>query len=381
MIPFNIPLSTGEELIYIQDAIRRGHIAGNGHFTRLCRKLVEELFGFKQVFFTPSCTHALEMAALLCDFKSGDEVIIPSFTHVGTGNAFLRSGVKIRFCDVRPDDPHLDPASVQALIGPATRAIVLVHYAGIACDMEAIYRIAHAHNIVIIEDAAHAIGARYDKKWLGSLGDFAAFSFHETKNITSGHGGMLVVNKDDLLGKATQIWNQGTNRNEFEKGSTPYYIWSRQGGSFQMPELNAAFLYAQLLRLKEVNERRMQKWKQYYDNLFPLEKQLLFTMPDVPGYAVHNAHIFYLIMKTAVLRDSLLKFLNNKMIGAVFHYIPLHTSICAETYLEKTSLPNTEHLSGHLIRLPLYDSLLHSEIENICTAIREWIAQNLPDYG
>jgi len=376
MIPFNIPCSTNDETKFILQAQSLGQIAGNGHFTKLCQSVVKKHLGFENTLFTPSCTSALEIAASLCNFKKGDEVILPSFTHVGTANAFVRSGAKIKFCDCDYGKPHISPEAVKTMIGPNTKAIILVHYAGIACDMDAFFQIAQSHNIILIEDAAHAIGAKYNEEWLGSLGDFAAFSFHETKNITSGHGGMLIIKRKELMEEALEIWNQGTNRSLFEQGATQYYTWSRPGGAFQMPELNAAFLYAQLIRLDEINERRKQRWKQYYDFLLPLQHLRLFSIPDIPAYAQHNAHIFFLIMKTRELRDNLLEYLNNQKIHAVFHYVPLHSSKYAMSYLDNIRLPNTEQLAANLLRLPLYDSLKQEEVENICNIIQEWTNQN-----
>jgi dTDP-4-amino-4,6-dideoxygalactose transaminase len=360
----------------MEEAQHRGQIAGNGHFTGLCRALMQQQFGFVHSFFTPSCTSALEMAALACDFKPGEEVILPGFTHVGTANAFVRAGAVLRFGDCVPGEPYLDPASVRSLIGPKTRAIVVVHYAGIACDMDEFRRIARDHRLLLIEDAAHALGARHGHQWVGSLGDLAAFSFHETKNVTCGQGGMLVVNRRSLVEKLTQIWHHGTNRSDFNAGKIPFYTWIRPGGPYLMPELNAAFLYAQLCELEQINSGRMAIWERYNRSLASLEASGLFKLPVIPPYARHNAHIFYLVAATTALRNDLLDRLNQEGIQATFHYVPLHTSPYVRRLGNPSFLPHTEHIADHLLRLPLYNSLSVEKTGMICDCISEWAGKH-----
>lgn len=373
MIPFNVPCSTGEESAYIQQALSVGHISGNGRFTHLCEYLLAQTFDFHNVYLTPSCTAALEMAALLCNFKPGDEVILPSFTHVSTANAFIRAGAVLKFGDCLPGHPNIDPVSVARLIGPKTKAVVVVHYAGIACNMEAFQNLVQAHGLILIEDAAHGLGARYRKQWLGTFGDFAAFSFHETKNINCGQGGVLIVNRKDIQAEVAEIWCQGTNRFSFERGESKYYTWTRPGGAFQLSDLNAAFLYPQLRSIHEINIRRKELWGQYYKALVPLQTPGRFRVPDIPEDANHNAHIFYLLLENNKLRDDLLGYLNRKGFQAVFHYVPLHLSPFALQLFGSYPLPQAENVASHLLRLPLYDSLSPSIIEKILDVIREWV--------
>lgn len=372
MIPFNIPCTTGEEIKYIQQAINAGHVSGNGHYGNLCKSLVEEYFGFENIFLTPSGTVALEMAALLCSFKPGDEVIIPSYTHVSTANAFIKAGATIKFADCLSGHPNLNPESVLQMINPYTKAIVMVHYAGMACDCKLFKKIAQEHKLVLIEDAAHALGASYNDEWLGLQGDFAAFSFHETKNINCGHGGMLLVNSSGSYNQAMEMWHHGTDRHQFEKGEIQYYTWVRPGGAFQLPDLNAAFLYPQLNKIREVNEKRMERWMQYYHALIPLEKYGLFRVPLVAGYAHHNAHIFYLLSVTMAVRDNLLAYLKQKNIQGVFHYVPLHTSPFALNNLPVQFLPNADKMGACLLRLPLYHSISIDTVKMICDIIKQW---------
>jgi dTDP-4-amino-4,6-dideoxygalactose transaminase len=315
------------------------------------------------------------MAALACDFKPGEEVILPAFTHVGTANAFVRAGAVLKFGDCVAGQPHLDPVSVQSLIGPKTRAIVVVHYAGIACDMDEFRRLARDHGLLLIEDAAHALGARFGNQWIGSLGDMAAFSFHETKNITCGQGGMLVVHRRSLVERLTQIWHQGTNRADFNEGKIPFYTWVRPGGPYQLPELNAAFLYAQFRELEQINAGRMAVWESYYRALASLEVSGLFRLPAIPSYAKHNAHIFYLVAANAALRDDLLDHFNREGIQATFHYAPLHTSPYICRLGRSSFLPHTEHIAGHLLRLPVYNSLSLEKIAIVCDSLAEWAAK------
>jgi dTDP-4-amino-4,6-dideoxygalactose transaminase len=373
MIPFNIPCFTGEEMRFMQQALEKRQIAGNGYFTQLCQSTFKEKFNFQNTLLTPSGTAALEMAAMLCDFQPGQEVILPTFTHVSTANAFIRAGAKLRFADSLLQHPNMDPDAVTPLIGPNTKAIVVVHYAGMACNMNEFRKIAQRHQLLLIEDAAHALGALYDNTWLGLIGDFAAFSFHETKNITCGQGGLLVVNRTAKMEDALQIWHHGTDRIRYESGKTSYYTWTRPGGAFLMADLNAAFLYPQLRNIHEINARRMQRWVQYYTMLLPLEKNGLFQLPMIPSEAQHNAHIFYLITADAAIRNNILIYLQQRGVQAVFHYIPLHTSPYATDTINTPCLPNAERIGANIIRLPLYDSISALTVEKICDLIKDWI--------
>jgi dTDP-4-amino-4,6-dideoxygalactose transaminase len=372
MIPFNIPACTGKELLYIEEAIQSGHLSGNGPFSKRCCELAKRNFGFGDVFLTPSCTAALEMAALLCDFREGDEVILPSFAHAGTANAFIRAGARLVFADSRPDHPNMDAGSLEALLGPRTRAVVVIHYAGMACEMERFQRIARSYNLILIEDAAHALGAWYRDRSLGCWGDFAAISFHETKNITCGLGGMLILNRPDLVDRARSIWNQGTNRAGFERGDVPFYTWMQPGGSFQLSDLNAAYLYPQLLDFHQITTRRLRLWQAYYDGLRPLETKGYLRLPIVTEYARHNAHIFYLLLASNALRNQLIQSLKGGGYQAVFHYLPLHKSPAVSLTGGKRRLPNCERIADTILRLPLYDSLSEQAVDEIVRAIENW---------
>jgi dTDP-4-amino-4,6-dideoxygalactose transaminase len=373
MIPFNRPSHIGNELGYIKQAIRSGHISGNGEFSRKCSALVKRKFDFAEVFLTPSCTSALEMAALLCDFQAGDEVILPSFTHVGTANAFARAGARIVLADSLDGHPNVDPDAVGDLIGPRTKAIVAVHYAGMACAMEKLQQLAQAHGLFLIEDAAHALGARYRGKNLGSWSDFAAFSFHETKNITCGLGGMLVVNRLDSVERARRIWNHGTNRQEFEDRRIPFYTWIETGGGFQLSDLNAAYLYAQLLRCDQITGRRLSLWQTYYEHLLPLQRRGYFRLPVTPEGAQHNGHIFYLLAENSWLRDQLIEHLGRQGYQAVFHYIPLHASPRMLQNEGVCHLPRCAAVADTIVRLPLFDSLSRECVIEIVLAIEQWV--------
>lgn len=330
------------------------------------------MFGFREVLLTSSCTAALEMSAMLCDFRQGDEVILSSFAHPGTANAFVRAGARLVFADCLADHPNFDPRSLEGLLGPKTRAIVAIHYAGIACEMNRLKEIARARGLILIEDAAHALGARYMDQYLGSLGDLGAVSFHETKNINCGTGGMLILNRPDLIDQAIQIWNQGTNRRDFENGQVPFYTWTRAGGSFQLSDVNAAFLYPQLLKFEEITARRLRLWQTYYDQLKPLEDEGYFKLPQMSENTQHNAHIFYLLLKNNALRNHLIRYLNDHGYHAVFHYIPLHASPFSKRNNAQLSLPNCERIADSIIRLPLFDSLGVQTVMDIAQTIKNW---------
>ncbi len=368
-IPFNKPYLTGKETHYIYEAVHSGKISGNGMFTQKCQKFFEEKYGFKKALLTTSCTDALEMCALLADIKEGDEVIIPSYTFVSTALAFVRQGAKIVFADSYNNNPNIDADKIEKLITPKTRAIVPVHYAGIACDMDKIMELADKYNLIVIEDAAQAIDSFYiskdgTRKALGSIGHLAAFSFHETKNIISGEGGMLAINDERFIHRAEIIWEKGTNRAEFFRGEVNKYGWVDTGSSFLPSEIISAFLWAQLENLEDIQQKRKNIWNQYYSGLKSREG-IDFLLPNIPEYATNNAHMFFLVCHNLEERTTLIKKLKDHGILAVFHYLSLHKS---DFYLEKHDgriLPNTDRFTDCLVRLPLFYELPESEIENI----------------
>ena len=364
MIDFNRPHLTGNELKYIQQAVVDNlKISGNGEFTKKCQHFFEERYGFKKCLLTTSCTDALEMAAILCDIRPGDEVIVPSYTFVSSALAFVRAGAKIVFADSMERNPNIDAEKIEELITPKTKAIVPVHYAGVACDMDKIMDIAERHNLLVVEDAAQAIDSYYKGRPLGSIGHLAAFSFHETKNIISGEGGMLVINDERFIRRAEIIWEKGTNRAEFFRGEVNKYGWCDTGSSFLPSEIIAAFLWAQL------EGKRKSLWDQYYNLLKPLADKGLFRLPDVPDYATNNAHMFYLVCNSIEERTALIKKLKENDIQAVFHYLSLHSS---PYYLDKhdgRELPNCDRYADCLVRLPLYFDLTNDELGHTCQLI------------
>src|SRR5664280_2868130 len=310
-IPFNKPYLTGKELDYIKDAVSRGKISGNGYYTRKCQEFFQERYGFKKCLLTTSCTDALEMAAILCNLQPGDEVIIPSYTFVSTANAFVLRGAKIVFADSRKDHPGIDESKIESLITSRTKVIVPVHYAGVACDMDIIMDIAKRHNLLVVEDAAQSIDSFYKGKALGGIGHIGCFSFHETKNIQCGEGGMLVINDNRFLKRAEIIWEKGTNRAEFFRGEVNKYGWVDIGSSFLPSEISAAFLWAQIENLDELQNKRKQIWYLYYGQLKPLEDNGCFQLSIIPSYATNNAHMFYLVCISLEDRSNLITYLKN----------------------------------------------------------------------
>jgi dTDP-4-amino-4,6-dideoxygalactose transaminase len=372
MIGFNKPHITGKEFEYIQDAILNEKLSGNGKFTKHCHAFFEKRYNFKKVLLTHSCTAALEMAALLIDIKPGDEVIMPSYTFVSTANAFLLRGAKIIFADCTASNPNIDINAIANLINPKTKAIVVVHYAGVACDMAPLLQIANEHGVFVIEDAAQAIDSYYNEKPLGSFGHFAAFSFHETKNIISGEGGMLVVNDEKFIERSEILWEKGTNRSAFFKGQVDKYTWIDKGSSFLPSELTAAFLFAQLEKLDEIQNKRKVIWHQYYEGIERLQIQDL-QLPYVNKFASNNAHLFYIVTKDGIQRNALLEHLKSRGVQAIFHYLPLHNSpyyksICNES----PSLPWTDNYGDCLVRLPFYVDLSSADINHIINTIAEF---------
>lgn len=368
-IPFNKPFFSGHEQQYIKEAVERGHISGNGYFTKRCHEFFRERYGFGKCLLTTSCTDALEMAALLLDLSPGDEVIMPSYTFVSTANAFVLRGAKIVFADSLPDHPNMDVSLIESLISERTKAIVVVHYAGVACDMDAIMDLAEKHNIMVVEDAAQAIDSYYKGRPLGGIGHLAAFSFHETKNIISGEGGMLVVNDPRLVRRAEIIWEKGTNRAEFFRGEVDKYGWVDIGSSFLPSELIAAFLFAQLEQIDIIQKRRINIWQKYYSGLKPLEEQQLLQLPAIPDYATHNAHLFYLLMPDGSSRQNLIDNLKQNQIMAVFHYLSLHASSFYKNKHDNRQLPNCDRFSNNLVRLPLFYDLSADQTDHVIAQI------------
>jgi dTDP-4-amino-4,6-dideoxygalactose transaminase len=367
IIPFNKPYLTGKETHYIYEAVSSCKISGNGIFTKKCQTFFEKNYGFKKCLLTTSCTDALEMAAILINIKEGDEVIMPSYTFVSTANAFVLRGAKIIFADSNKDNPNIDVNSIEALITPKTKAIIPVHYAGIACDMDAIMDLANKYNLYVIEDAAQAIDSYYTgkdgiKKALGSIGHLAAFSFHETKNIISGEGGMLAINDIQFSDRAEIIWEKGTNRSAFFRGEVDKYGWVDIGSSFLPSEIIAAFLWAQLENLETIQNQRKNHWNNYNKKLNSFTKQNNIQLPVIPSFATNNAHMFYLICENLEQRTTILEKLKSNGILAVFHYISLHKSPFYMKNHDGRILPYTDKYTDCLIRLPLYYDLNTDEV-------------------
>lgn len=372
MIPFNKPYLHGKELVYIAQAATSGKISGDGLFTKKCHEFFEQRYGFKKVLMTTSCTDALEMAAILLDIQPDDEVIAPSYTFVSTVNAFSLRGAKIVFADSYPDHPNIDPAQIAQLITSKTKAIVVVHYAGVACDMDAIMAIANQHNIPVVEDAAQAIDGYYKGKPLGSIGTFGAFSFHETKNIIAGEGGLLTINDEQYIHRAEIIREKGTNRSSFFRGEVAKYGWVDIGSSFLPSDIIAAYLYAQLENINEIQARRKAIWQRYYDNLDASLKNTCIVLPYVNESSTNNAHMFYLVCDSLVQRTALIQHLKDNGIHAVFHYLSLHSSEYYKSKKTDYTLINSDLFTDSLIRLPLYYELSDEQVDFICNAISEF---------
>lgn len=369
MIPFNKPYLTGKETQYIEDAVKSGKISGNGKYTQLCQAFFEQTLGVKKSLLTTSCTDALEMAAILINIKEGDEVIMPSYTFVSTSNAFVLRGAKIVFADSYADNPNMDVDKIEALITSRTKAIVPVHYAGIACDMDKIMDLANKYNLFVVEDAAQAIDSFYTgkdgiKKPLGSIGHLAAFSFHETKNIISGEGGMLAINDEQFIERAEIIWEKGTNRSAFFRGEVDKYGWVDIGSSFLPSEIIAAFLWAQLENLENIQNTRKKHWRHYNTALESWAHKNEIRLPELPDYGTNNAHMFYLVCKNLDQRTALINHLKNNNVWAVFHYISLHKSPFYENKHDGRELLETDKFTDCLLRLPLFYELNSTEVIN-----------------
>ena len=374
MIYFNKPHLTGKEYEYIADAVSSKKISGNGKYTQLCQQYFQNRYKFNKCLLTTSCTDALEMAAILINLQPGDEVIMPSYTFVSTANAFVLRGAKIVFADSMQDNPNMDAETIEALITPKTKAIVPVHYAGIACDMDKIMALAAKHNLFVIEDAAQAIDSYYTgndgvKRPLGSIGNMAAFSFHETKNIISGEGGMLVINDNKFEARAEIIWEKGTNRSAFFRGEVDKYGWVDVGSSFLPSEIIAAFLYAQLEHLDAIQNKRIALWNQYMTALKPLSESGLFTLPFVPNYASNNAHMFYLMFESLQKRTLAIEHLKKNEINSVFHYLSLHSSPFYKDKHDGRDLKYSDLYSDGLLRLPMFYDLEPSDIKKIAEVL------------
>lgn len=364
-IPFNKPFLTGNETQYIEQAVQSGKISGNGLFTQKCHQFFEKKYGFQKCLLTTSCTDALEMAAILAGIEPGDEVIMPSYTFVSTANAFVLRGAHIVFVDSEPDRPHIDATKLEILITDKTKVIVVVHYAGMACDMDIVMELAEKYHLLVIEDAAQAIDSYYKGKALGGIGHLAAFSFHETKNIISGEGGMLVINDERFTERAEIIWEKGTNRAAFFRGEVDKYGWVDIGSSFLPSEIIAAFLYAQLENLDRIQDRRKAIWQQYYTGLKELENGDAFKLPVVKDYATNNAHMFYLVCPSVEIRSALINFLRENNIHAVFHYLSLHRSHYFEGKYTGELLIHSDRYADCLVRLPFFFELTDEQINFI----------------
>jgi dTDP-4-amino-4,6-dideoxygalactose transaminase len=361
-IPFNKPFIAGKELYYIAQAVTLNNLAGDGHFTQQCCRLLEQSFGIHRVLLTPSCTAAIEMAAMLCDLKPGDEVIVPSFTFVSTASAFVREGARPVFVDIRPDTLNIDERLVEEAVTEKTRVIVPVHYAGVGCDMDRIMVIARKHGLLVVEDAAQAVNSFYAGKALGSIGDLGTYSFHETKNYISGEGGALCINRPDLVERAEIIRDKGTNRQKFFRGLVDKYTWVDIGSSYVPSEIVGAFLYGQLEMMGPISDRRRAIYEFYRTHLEPLRAEGHLQLPFTPKDCTANYHMFYVLAKDGPTRDALMQHLRKQGISAVFHYVPLHSSPMGQKLGGNArQLPVTDSTSSRLLRLPFYYTITEEE--------------------
>ena len=376
MIPFNVPPCTGDEVEYIRQAVASHKICGDGQFTKNCNAWLEERFGAQKALLTTSGTTALDMAALLCDFQPGDEVILPSFTFSSTATAFVLGGAKLVFTDIRPDTMNIDEAKIEAAITPRTRAIVAVHYAGVACEMDAIMDIARRHGLIVIEDAAQGVMSSYKGRALGTIGDLGCYSFHETKNYSMGEGGALIINDPKYNERAEILREKGTNRSKFFRGQVDKYTWVDFGDSYLPSELNAAYLWAQLLRADEINNDRLNSWNEYNKAFKPLAEKALVELPVIPEGCVHNAHMFYLKTESLEQRTALIKYLKERDIMAVFHYVPLHSAPAGLKFgrFDGEDVYTTAE-SDRLLRLPLYYGLSREDRQAVIGAVKAFFGE------
>ncbi len=366
-IPFNRPALVGREMEYVQQAIAEGHISGGGNFTSKCQNLIRDSLNAEDVILTTSGTHALEISALLLDITPGDEVIMPSFTFVSTANAFALRGARIVFADIRPDTLNIDEQQIPSLLSERTKAVVPVHYGGVACEMDVIDEICSSRGITVIEDNAHGLFATYKGRYLGTIGKMAALSFHETKNVTCGEGGALIINDSKLIPRARIIRDKGTDRSRFLRGEVDRYTWVSLGSSYQPSDMLAAYLLAQLEKRSEINEKRLRLWNRYMNSLGSWAAENSVKLPTVPDGCMHSSHVFYLLMPDQISRDAMIEKLRKKGILAVFHYQPLHLSGMVEDSFE---CPVTESIASRLVRLPLYFGLEETEQDSVIREVR-----------
>lgn len=375
MIPFNKPYLQGNELVYISQAVSGGKISGDGAFTKKCHEFFEKKYGFKKVLLTTSCTDALEMAAILLDIQPGDEVIAPSYTFVSTVNAFSLRGAKLVFVDSYSDNPNVDPVAIRNSITDKTKAIVVVHYAGVACDMAEIMAISEEFNIPVVEDAAQAIDSYYNDKPLGSIGTFGTFSFHETKNIISGEGGMLVINDERYIERAEIIREKGTNRASFFRGEVNKYGWVDIGSSFLPSDIIAAYLYAQLENIDSIQAKRKALWERYHSGLSSLAGKGYISLPVIPDFATNNAHMFYIVCENLDTRSKLIDHLKQNNIHSVFHYLSLNKSEFFLKDNEEVTLENSDKFTNNLLRLPMYFELELTQVDEIVEKINSFFGE------
>lgn len=373
MINFNIPPFVGTELEYVKDAIDEHKICGDGKYTKLCNSWMEKKFKAQKVLLTTSGTTALEMATILCDLHDGDEVILPSYTFSSTATSIVLTGAKLVFVDIRPDTMNIDESKIEAAITEKTKAIMVVHYAGVACEMDTIMDIAKRYNLKVIEDAAQSIMSEYKGRPLGTIGDFGCYSFHETKNYSMGEGGALVINNPLYNEKAEILREKGTNRAKFFRGQVDKYTWVDYGSSYLPSDLNAAYLYAQLIKADEINQERIAIWDYYYEQFLELEKKGIIELPHIPANSTHNAHMFYLKLKDLDERTALIQFLKTEGIQAVFHYVPLHSAPAGKKFGRFSGTDEyTTVESERLMRLPLYYGLKKNDMEYVVKKVKKY---------
>jgi dTDP-4-amino-4,6-dideoxygalactose transaminase len=372
-IPFNLPTLTGKEFEYMQEAIANGHISGDGTFTRRCNALLEEALGVPKVLLTTSCTHALEMAALLLEIGPDDEFIVPSFTFVTTANAFVLRGARPVFADIRPDTLNIDESQLERLITPRTKAILVVHYAGVGCEMDTISEIARRHDVPIVEDNAHGLFGKYKGHLLGTLGSLASLSFHETKNFTCGEGGALLINNPRYAERAEIVREKGTNRSRFFRGQVDKYTWVDLGSSYLPSDILAAFLYAQLEAREQIQATRRRVWEYYYDHLQDWAEEKGVQLPVVPGHCEHPYHLFHMLLPSLKQRQAFMDHLRAHDVSSVFHYLPLHLSDMGKRFGGKVGdCPVTEDVADRLARLPFHNSLTEEDLERVVHLVKQF---------
>ena len=373
MISFNVAPFMGKEFDYIQEAIESRHISGDGKFTKLCDRWMEERFGAEKIMLTTSGTTALDMAMIMCDLEPGDEVILPSFTFSSTATSAVLAGANLVFVDIRPDTMNIDEDKIEEAITDRTRVISVVHYAGVSCDMDKIMDIARRHSLIVVEDAAQGVMSSYKGKALGTIGDFGCYSFHETKNYSMGEGGAIVINNPAYIEMAEILREKGTNRSKFYRGQVDKYTWVDFGDSYLPSEINAAYLWAQLEKADEINNNRMETWNFYNDSLKPLRDAGLIELPTIPDYAEHNAHMYYIKLKDLETRSGFLQFMRDREIGCVFHYVPLHSAPAGRKFGRfhgEDTYTTVE--SDRLVRLPMYYGITEEDKETVISSIKEY---------